>query len=89
MKTLAIRLDDEQHARLAILSRLAEVSVTETIRAAIEARLEAMAADPALSAKAATLAADIEREASEQRAALDGLFPTKEARTTTARSKAS
>lgn len=57
------------------LSRLADVSVTETIRQAIEARLQAMAADPELSTKAATLAAEIEREAAEQREALVGLFP--------------
>lgn len=74
MKTLAIRLEDEQHARLSILARLAGVTVTETIRQAIEARLEAMAADPELSARAASLAADIEREATEQREALTGMF---------------
>lgn len=88
MKTLAIRLEDEMHARLSILARLADTSVTETIRQAIEARLNAMAADPSLSARAADLAADIAREAAQQRAALDGMFGAKK-RLSTAPPKAS
>lgn len=74
MKALAIRLEDEQHARLTILSKLAEVAVTDTIRAAIDERLAKMAADPEVSAKAEALTADIDREAAEQRAAIAGLF---------------
>lgn len=74
MKALAIRLEDEQHARLTILSKLADVSVTDTIRTAIDERLATMAADPDISAKAEALAADIDREAAEQRAAIAGLF---------------
>lgn len=75
MKTLAIRMEEEQHARLSIMSRLADVSITETIRQAIEARLDAMASDPDLSARAEALVAEIVREAEEQRQALAGLFP--------------
>lgn len=74
MKALAIRLEDEQHARLTILSKLAEVAVTDTIRTAIDERLAKMAADPEISAKAEALTADIDREAAEQRAAIAGLF---------------
>lgn len=74
MKTLAIRLEDEQHARLTILSKLAGESVTDTIRTAIDQRLTAMATDPELSAKAEGLTAVIDREAAEQRAALAALF---------------
>lgn len=77
MKTLAIRLEDEQHARLTILSRLAEVSITDTIRTAIEEHLAKLAADPELSAKAANLTAAIEREAAEQRDAISALFGSK------------
>lgn len=80
MKTLAIRLEDEQHARLTILSKLAEVSVTDTIRTAIEHQLEKLAADPELSAKAEALTAAIDREAAEQRDAIATLFgPAKSA----------
>ncbi len=74
MKTLAVRLEDEQHARLTILSKLAEMNVTDTIRGAIEDRLTKMSNDPQISAKAEALAAEIDREAAEQRAAIAGLF---------------
>lgn len=74
MKTLAIRLEDEQHARLTILSKLSEQSVTDVIRTAIDSRLADMASDPAVSAKAESLTAAIEREAAEQRDAIAALF---------------
>lgn len=74
MKALAIRMEDEQHARLTILSKLSEVSVTDTIRTAIDQYLAKLAADPELSAKAESLTAVINREAAEQRAAIAGLF---------------
>lgn len=76
MKTLAIRLEDEQHARLAILAKLSEQSVTDVIRTAIDARLTAMAADPEISAKAESLTTAIDREAAEQREAIAALFGT-------------
>lgn len=74
MKTMAIRLDDDVHARLTILARLSDSSITEVVREAIEARLETLASDPTLSAKAEALAEEIERDAREQRAAIAGLF---------------
>lgn len=74
MKTLAIRLEDDVHARLTILAKLAGQPVTDVLRHAVEAHIATMAADPSLSAQAERLAAEIEREASEQRAALAGLF---------------
>ncbi|MDQ6525560.1 hypothetical protein RB608_18215 [Nocardioides sp. LHD-245] len=75
MKTLAIRLEDEQHARLSILAKLAGTSVTDTIRDAIEAHLATLSANPEISAKAAALTEEIEREAAEQRSAIAALFP--------------
>lgn len=74
MKTLAIRLEDEQHARLTILARLSGESVTDVIRTAVEHQLDTMAASPELSAKAKQLTATIEREAAEQRDAIAQLF---------------
>lgn len=74
MKTLAIRLEDEQHARLTILARIREVSVTDAIRVAIEAHITALSQDPEVSARAEALAAEIERDANEQRAALQSLI---------------
>jgi len=74
MKTLAIRLEDDQHARLTILAKLSGVSVTDAIRSAIETHIATLAADTDISARAETVLADIEREASEQRDAIAALF---------------
>ena len=81
MKTLAIRLDDDLHARLTIVAKLAEVSLTDAIRQAIESHVQTMAAKPDIQAKADALRQDIEREAREQQGAISQLFgntpPTK------------
>ena len=74
VKTLAIRLDSELHARISILARLAELSVTDAIRVAIENHVEVMAADPAVAAKAVSLREQIAREAADQQSALQALF---------------
>jgi predicted DNA-binding protein len=84
MKTLAIRLEDEQHARLTILAKLSGVSVTDAIRTGIENHITAMAADPDVSARAESVLADIDREAGEQRAAIATQFGDA-AKTTTKR----
>lgn len=76
MKTLAIRLEDEQHARLSILAKLSGVSLTDTIRDAIESRIATLASDPGIAAKAEALTAEIDREAAEQRDAIATLFGT-------------
>lgn len=74
MKTLAIRLEDDQHAKLTMLVRLAGMSITDAIRAGVEHQIDQMAADPAIAAKADALQADIEREAREAAAALSAMF---------------
>lgn len=74
MKTLAIRLDDDLHARLTIVAKLAEVSITDAIRQAVETQIQTMSSDPALLAKADALRQEIDREAEEQRGALAQLF---------------
>lgn len=88
MKTIAVRLDDELHARVGLLSKLNGSTVTDTIRTAIEKHLEVLAKDPAITAKAEELTAEIDKEAELQRQALSALFgsSTKEApKTTTTR----
>ena len=87
MKTLAIRLEDEQHARLTVLARIREVSVTDAIRTAIEAHITAISQDPEVTAKVQALAADIERDVAEQHAALQSLFGTEPAATPRGRAK--
>jgi predicted DNA-binding protein len=89
MKTLAVRLDDELHARVGMLSKLSGNTVTDTIRTAIENHLEVLANDPAITAKAKELTAEIDRDAELQRQALKDLFgsstTSKAAKTTTTR----
>ncbi len=74
MKTLAVRLDDELHARIGMLSKLSGMTVTDTIRTAIEKHLDTLANDPAITAKAEELRAEIEKDAELQRQALSALF---------------
>jgi predicted DNA-binding protein len=74
MKTLAVRLDDELHARVGMLSKLSGTTVTDTIRTAIENHLDVLANDPAITAKAKELTAEIDKEAELQRQALAALF---------------
>ncbi len=81
MKTLAIRLEDEQHAKLGLLAKLSGETVVDVIRSAVDRRLTEMAADPELSAKAEGLRAAIQAEAAEQAAALAGLFASDAATT--------
>ena len=87
MKTLAIRLEDEQHARLSILAKLAGSSVTDTIRDAIETHLTSLANNPEISAKANALTDEINREAEEQRTAIAALFGTSKSTATNTRSR--
>ncbi|GAA1760292.1 hypothetical protein [Nostocoides vanveenii] len=85
-KTLAIRLDAEQHARLSILAKLTGATVTDVIRDAVTVHLAGLASNPEVAAKAEALQAEIEAEASAQRAALAELFGKVAATPTTARS---
>lgn len=89
IKTLAIRLDADLHTRLTILARLRGDSVTDLIRQAIESKLDELARDPALVARAKQLQDEIEREANEQKGALSALFNTAPAPANPARTKAS
>lgn len=76
MKTLAIRLGDELHARLSMLAKLAGSTVTDTMRAATEQYLDTLSSDPTITAKAEELRAEIEMEAAQQRDALAALIGT-------------
>jgi predicted DNA-binding protein len=83
-KTLAIRLDDDVHARLQLVARLKGSSIAAEISQAIDAHLEATKADPELSNKAQAVLDDIEREAEARQKAISDLFadtPTKATRT--------
>lgn len=74
MKTLAIRLDDEMHEQLSILSQLEGTSITEIIRTSIESYLDAKRNDPALAAQADEALAEIDAAATRRREAIGALF---------------
>jgi predicted transcriptional regulator len=73
-KTLALRLDDELHARLSIVARLRDTSLTEEIRRAIDAHLEQISSSPEFTAKAEEVLAEIERDAANRRAAITSML---------------
>lgn len=73
-KTLAIRLDEGLHAKLSIIAQLNGSSITEEIRTAIEAHIEATKASEELSGKADEVLEEIEREATTRREAISALF---------------
>lgn len=79
MKSMAIRIEDDLHTQLTVLAQLESTSITDVIRAAIEAHLEAKRHDPNLSAQADTVLADMDREASLRRDAISTLFATQPA----------
>jgi hypothetical protein len=74
MKTLAIRLEDEQHAQLAMIAQLEELTVSDAIRQALEAWIEARRSNPELQARAEAVLADIDREAATRRGAVSALL---------------
>ena len=74
IKTMAIRLEPELHAQLAIIAQLEDTSIAEEIRMAIEGHVAAKRSAPELAAKADAVLAEIEREMSTRRDALSSLF---------------
>lgn len=74
MKTLAIRLDDDLHARLSVMAQLAGTTITDEIRRAIDRHLQGMATDPELTARASSVLEEIEREAQAKQQAITSLF---------------
>ena len=84
MKTIAIRLEEDQHAQLSVLARLRDTTITDEIRQAIEDRLTASKQDPNLKNRGQAVLDDIERDAKARQAAIATLFgPTEEQPATT------
>ena len=82
MKTIAIRLDDELHARLSAVAQLLDSTLSDEIRQAIEDRLEHMASNPDLTSKAQAVLDTIERDAATRKAAISAMFGKSEASAT-------
>jgi ferric-dicitrate binding protein FerR (iron transport regulator) len=76
MKTLAIRLEEDQHAQLGMIAQLEELTVTDAIRQAIEQWIEARRSNPQLQARAEAVLADIDRDAATRRDAIATLLGT-------------
>jgi predicted DNA-binding protein len=74
VKTLAIRLQPELHSKLVIIASLANSTITEEIRKAIEAHIVSVKSSTDLASKASGVLEEIEREAAERRAAIASLF---------------
>lgn len=74
VKTLGIKLPDAQHAQLVLIAGLEDMSLTDAIKAAVDMYIEHKKGQGGLAARAAEVAAEIEREAALRRSALQSLF---------------
>ena len=81
MKTLAIKLEDGAHAQLTAIAQLEEQPVTLLIKQAIEEFIESKRNQPELTARAASVLEEIERDAAARREALATLFGSEPAPT--------
>jgi hypothetical protein len=74
MKTMAIRLEEEQHAQLSMIAQLEGLTVTDAIRGAIDQWIEQRRSNPDLQARAEAVLADIDRDAQTRRGAISALL---------------
>ncbi len=74
IRPLSVRMTDDVRAQLDIIAQLNNRSVTEEVREAIEAWIERSKTDPKVLQRAATVKAEIEREAATKRGAIAAIF---------------
>jgi len=74
MKTLAIKLEDGTHGQLTAIAQLEGLPVTLLIKQAVEQFIETKRNQPELTARAADVLEEIERDAATRREALATLF---------------
>src|ERR1700712_2387816 len=74
VKTLAIRLEPETHAQLSLIAQLRGNTITDEIKAALEAHIAGIKTMPDLAPRAGSVLEDIEREALARRTAIATLF---------------
>jgi len=74
VKTMALRLEDDLHAQLAVLAQLSGVTITEVLRSAIETWVDEKRRDPALVEQADSVIAEIDSAAQSRRDAIASLF---------------
>ncbi len=78
VKTLAVRLDEDLHAQLAMLAQLEGVTLTDVVRQAIERYVEHRRGEGDMAAKAEEALAEIDREATARRQAIQTMFGSAE-----------
>lgn len=74
MRTLAIRLEDEEHAQLQMIARLEDLSLTDALRQAIDLWISERRNNPELQARAAAILVDIDRDAANRRTAIEEII---------------
>lgn len=74
MKTLAIRLEDEEHELLVLIARVEGTTLATELRQAIEAHVSAKRAAPDFGERAQAILAEIDQEAAARRSAIQSLF---------------
>lgn len=74
IRPLSVRMTEDTRAQLDIIAQLNNRSVTEEVREAIEAWIERSKTDPKVLQRAATVKAEIEREAATKRGAIAAIF---------------
>jgi len=74
MRTLAVRITDDLRAQLDLIAQLNDRSVTEEIRLSLEGWIERSKSDPNVLKRAETVRAEIEREATTKRNAIEAIF---------------
>lgn len=78
MKTLGIRLEEDQHAQLTMIAQLESLTIVDAIRQAIDQWIEARRDRPELKERAQSLLDEIEQEAAARRGAIAALLGSDE-----------
>src|SRR5690242_13193720 len=73
-KTLAIRLEDDVHARLTLVAQVEGLSITDAIRTAIESYIGSKHAESDFASRAAVLLDEIDRQAALRRLQIEELL---------------
>lgn len=74
VKTLGIRLPGELHAQFALVAQLDGLNLGDAVLRAVELYVESKRSESDFAARAAAALTEIEREAANRRAAIEGLF---------------
>jgi uncharacterized membrane-anchored protein YjiN (DUF445 family) len=78
VRTIAIRVEDEEHALLTLVARVQDVPLVEVLRQAIQDHVEKVRSDPDFAAKAKAILAELDQEAASRRRAINALFESEE-----------